>query len=173
MIPYLTFETVKRSSAVGHAGTELEALWGLIAEDMSDQSVTRIRRLEAQLGFDPEECAEAIVAHALALQARMGDATMSELAPVFGKQEGGVRLDKMEELTSIPGILGKPVVEPARIAVGGDMPPWCRAVMAAKQLRAHMGNAEIHSTIVRFRTCLASLKASSKRGLLPRSCMRR
>nr|WP_297385000.1 hypothetical protein [uncultured Roseateles sp.] len=36
--------------------SDLAALWGIVLEDLADANAVRRRKLEAQLGFDPEEC---------------------------------------------------------------------------------------------------------------------
>ena len=133
---------LSRLRAVGQAGTELEALWGLVLEDISNPSIAGVRRLEAQLGFDPDECPHNIVSRALALQSQMGDAAMSELAPIFGKRDDGVALGQIEDLSAIAGIRGTPTVQPTDVAIGISAASWRRGVDAAQQLRAHISNAE-------------------------------
>jgi hypothetical protein len=132
---------LSRLRAVGQTDTELEALWGLVIEDRADESVARVRRLEAQLGFDPEECPEDVIAQAISLQSQMGDAAMSELAPIFGKRDEGVALGEIDDLSAIHGIRGRPQVKPANIVMKMAAAPWRRGVDAARQVRAYIDNS--------------------------------
>lgn len=133
---------LSRLTAVGCKGTELEALWGFVLEDRVDPTASRARRLEAQLGFDPEECPEDVIARALTLQLRTGDAAMSELAPIFGKRDEGVALDEIDDLCTIRGVRGKPQVGQSNLALTTTAAPWRRGVDAARQLRTHIANTD-------------------------------
>ena len=48
--------------------TDLEGIWKLIKEDSLNHAEARLRRLEAQLGYDPEECPQSIINQALDLE---------------------------------------------------------------------------------------------------------
>lgn len=133
---------LNRLAATGQSDTELNALWRLVTEDRLDQSATRVRRLEAELGFDPEECPQDILEHALALQSRTGDAAMSELAPVFGRCGDEVALDGIDALVAASGIQGRPIVQSSDIEIGSDALPWRRGVEAAKKLRSLIANTD-------------------------------
>lgn len=134
---------LNRLSAVGCPDTELAALWQLVLDDRADPSTTRVRRLEALMGFDPEECPERVITQALELQARMGDSAMSELAPVYGRRDDGVALGEIAELGATEGIRGRPQVAPTDLGPAqARAVPWQRGVEAARQLRAHIGNTD-------------------------------
>ena len=124
--------------AAGATGTELHTLWSFVTEDRNNPRADQLRRLEALLGFDPEECPNQAIEHALSLQSRIGYAAMAELAPVFGRRNDHTALDSVENLGSLKGMPGKPEVK--RFPVPLNEPPWRRGVQAAKQLRNQMGN---------------------------------
>lgn len=134
---------LSRLRAVGHPDTELASLWGFILEDRADQSATRARRLEAQLGFDPDECPADVMAQALTLQSQTGDSAMAELAPIFGKRDEGVALGEITSLSATQGLRGKPQVGPSNLGPLGLMAaPWQRGVEAARQLRGYLDKTD-------------------------------
>ena len=130
-----------RLRAVGQAGTDLASLWSLVLEDRADPEQAQVRRIEAQMGFDPEECPDAVLTQALALESCMGSAALSELAPVYGRRGEGTALAEISELASSDGLLGKPEVERGTFQFAqAAVPPWQRAVDAASKLRKHLGD---------------------------------
>lgn len=132
---------LSRLEALGHSDTELSGLWALVQEDRSNADSVNLRRLEAQLGFDPEACPDEIIKEALHLESLIGKAAVSELAPVYGLTQGAVALSQASELVKAPGLSGKPQIAlaPASGLERGDA-PWERAVAAARQLRGQIGN---------------------------------
>lgn len=131
---------LSRLRAVGCDDSELKSLWGFVQEDRADNLLSRIRQLEAQLGFDPEECPEDAIGRAIALQAQMGDSAMSELAPIFGKREQGVALGEIDTLSSIEGLQGKPQVAKIKLTSNTSAVPWKRGIEAARNLRDQIGS---------------------------------
>lgn len=134
---------LNRLRAVGLHDTELAGLWNLVLEDRADPSMARMRCLEAQMGFDPEECPDNVLRQALTLQKKTGDSAMSELAPVFGRRGEGASIFEIENLGAAPGLRGKPEIEPSNIdPIGSTQAPWQRGVDAARKLRAHINNTD-------------------------------
>ena len=131
---------LSRLTAVGCTETELAALWRAVAEDRADSKATRVRRLEAEMGFDPEECPEEMLAQALGLQEQMGDSAMSELAPIYGRHETGLGLDDIRQLSTAAGMRGKPQVARSDLGLAhSKAAPWQQGVDAARKLRAYIG----------------------------------
>ena len=129
-----------RTEAVGCGQTDLASLWHLICDDMSNPSLRPVRMLEAQMGFDPEECPEPLITRALFLRDETGPGALSELAPIFGRRNDGTALDQIEHLPSVRG-------SPQRIPRGmffsqGSMAPWQQGVEAARSLRSQLGNEQ-------------------------------
>ena len=132
---------LNRLNALGHVQTDLAALWSFVKDDRSDPAISRIRVLEAQMGFDPEECPEGVISEALRIERSTGSDAMSELAPVFGRRAGGTALEEIERLASAKGMEGCPQVsaeDEAGMSFAGA--PWQRGVDAARRLRARLGN---------------------------------
>ncbi len=132
---------LNRLNALGHIQTDLAALWSFVKEDSSNPAIRRIRILEAQMGFDPEECPEEVISEALRIEGSAGPDAMSELAPVFGRRAGGTGLGEIDRLASQKGMQGRPQVSADDITgMPFAGPPWQRGVDAARQLRMLLGN---------------------------------
>lgn len=132
---------LNRLRSVGQPDTDLAGLWSLILEDRADSRAAKKRRIEAQMGYDPDECPDAVMAEALDLEKRLGTSTMSELAPVFGRRGDGAALGEISKLADVEGLRGKPDTLVSRVAEAYAIePPWQRAVEAARNLRARLGD---------------------------------
>lgn len=132
---------LSRLGAMGHARTDLEQLWALVREDQDDPTALEHRILEAQMGYDPEECPPAILERALRLQMKTGAAAMAELAPVIGLQGlAGAGLEIIDSLASQGGIVATPQL-PDYADTGAGL-AWQRGGKAARQLRAALSNPE-------------------------------
>ena len=126
----LVENVLSRLEAVGQGQTELASLWALVKEDRNDAKASRVRQLEAQMGFDPEECSPAIIEEALSMQATTGQSAMSELAPVFS--------DSFQNRRSPRAVWtkGRPRVTSADIDMSAIRArPWEQGVAAAKRLK--------------------------------------
>ena len=122
--------------------TELLDLWQELNEERADDETSRYRRLEACLGFDPDEAPEALMEQAIRLAATMGPQNFSEIAPVYGRAGQGQSpgLQQLQQLLETPAI-------PARLQLSAlSIPsssssrlPWRRAQVLARALRQHLG----------------------------------
>ena len=132
---------LSRLRSVGCADTDLAGLWGLVLEDQADSACAMARRLEAQMGYDPDECPQLVMEEALDLEKKLGISALSELAPVFGRRHNGAALGEISKLANVDGLQGKPGAIVSQMAEAhAAAPPWQRAVEAARQLRAKLGN---------------------------------
>lgn len=122
------------------AETNLAHLWAILQEDLADPEAIRRRRLEAELGFDPEECPESALNAALKWQLQVGDTALSELAPAISASGGGPDLETLRRLANADGIVGDPEVSPDSIDHLDHGAPWERAVHDARALRREMSN---------------------------------
>ncbi|WP_162600911.1 hypothetical protein [Paraburkholderia sp. C35] len=127
---------VSRLETMGHSETELASLWSLVQKDRSNADSARLRRLEALLGYDQEECPDELLETARRLEKRVGQETFAELAPAYGATQGTVTLDDLIELEQLPGLIGKPHFD-TRIVVAGahSNVPWECAAATAHELR--------------------------------------
>jgi hypothetical protein len=135
---------LRRLSAVGLRESSLAQLWQLVQEDRTDKQASRYRRIEAALGYDPDEAPEALMRQAVALDAEMRGGSLAELAPVYGRFGEDASLDLLSEFREHPGLVGTPAlprVDAARPRAANE-PPWMRAVAAARALREKVGAGE-------------------------------
>lgn len=129
-----------RLDAKGLAGSNLAHLWALVQEDSADPETVRRRRLEAELGFDPEECPEQALNAALQWESQVGDAALSELAPAIAASGAPPDLALIGQLANADGIVGTPDISPDSIDHLDHGAPWERAIHDARTLRNKMGN---------------------------------
>lgn len=122
------------------AGSSLARLWAIVQEDLADPEAVRRRKLEAELGFDPEECPEQALNAALQWESQVGDVALSELAPAISASGATPDLAVIGRLASADGILGTPEISPDSIDHLDHGAPWERAIHDARALRHKMGN---------------------------------
>lgn len=139
-IQRFVLSVLARLSAKELAETNLAHIWAVLQEDLADPMEVRRRRLEAELGFDPEECPEHALNAALKWQHRVGDAALSELAPAISASGDRPDLETLGRLANADGIVGDPEVSPDSIDHRDHGAPWERAVHDARALRREMSN---------------------------------
>lgn len=133
---------LSRLDAVGCRKTDLWNLWQLIQEERSDPQSLNYRRLEAELGYDPDECSEAMMSKAQTLEQQMGTEALSELAPVYGKIAGDSSLNAIEDIIDSPGLAGTPNMPTLQKAKSTRGAPWQRAVAVARELRESLSKRD-------------------------------
>lgn len=152
------------------AASHLAQLWAILQEDQADPDAMRRRKLEAELGFDPEECPENMLNAALAWGNRVGDTALSELAPAISSSGGSPALTALGQLDSVRGIMGTPTVTHDSIAHQNQGAPWEKAVHDAQALRRAVGNTSepisnrsLHDLLGLSQTAMANWTAPSGR----------
>lgn len=131
-------DVLARATAMGHGLTDLHELWCEVQLERQDPTLSRKRRVEAMLGFDPEECPPWMMLSAHELESLAGERAINELLPAVA---GGAREKALTELKRLPGTLaarGFPAPELGQI---GSKPlagkaPWERGHAAAQAVRA-------------------------------------
>ncbi len=136
----LISDVLARIHEVGCNDSDLAALWGFILEDSKDPIELRKRRLEAELGFDPEVCPDEMIEKAMDLEERVGASSFSELAGAYA-ENSEKRLEAMQELIHADGLSGTPDDILDLPIEDAGRPPWEVAVSAARELRRKIGNA--------------------------------
>jgi hypothetical protein len=129
-----------RLDAKDLAASNLAQLWAVLQEDLADPEAVRRRKLEAELGFDPEECPEDALNAALLWEKRVGDEALTELAPAIASSGGSPDLTTLKQLEGGNGVVGTPSVSPDCIDHLDHGAPWERAVHDARALRRAVGN---------------------------------
>src|SRR5690606_18346759 len=125
-------------------------IWGFILEDLKNPAEHRKRRLEAELGFDPEGCPDDLITQAISLEEELGESSFSELAGAYAEIDGS-RLQAMQTLIQADGLEGKPEDILHLPIQDTGLEPWEIAVSAARELRRRLGathgaldNATLH-----------------------------
>jgi len=129
---------LNRLDAVGYPNTDLRNLWQLLEEERTDLASSNYRRLEAQFGYDPDECPEAMMGKAQALEQQMGAGTLSELAPLYGKIAGDPLLTAIEDMIEGPGLTATPAIPSLQKNNTPQGKPWEYAVAVARELSASL-----------------------------------
>ena len=136
-------ETVlARLSAAGRGNNGLAALWELVRADRGDPALAQVRQWEAAMGYDPGDCPEALMQHAVQLRGQLGEAGLRELMPIYSERAAGASLREIGPLLKARGLTGLPEVPQGSINLASSGPlPWQRGVDAARQLRSALGLA--------------------------------
>ena len=88
----------------GLGNTHLENLWTEIQEERADAFLASSRKLEARLGFDPDEAPEDLMDRMDALSERAGKAAVEEMAPVCAGPDPVRILEQIEAFSEQPGV---------------------------------------------------------------------
>ncbi|WP_194727359.1 ImmA/IrrE family metallo-endopeptidase [Noviherbaspirillum malthae] len=135
---------ISRLDALELTDTELKHLWNFVQQERSDPESAKYRSIEAAMGFDPDECPNNLMDLALCLDKRMGQASFSELSPVYGKLANGTPLTAIEDLEKTQGITCRPEIAHASLRAQDHSSlenerPWERGVSMAQYLRHEIG----------------------------------
>ena len=128
----------------GCRNTPLSDLWKIIQEERAVPEIAKYRRIEAEMGFDPDECPEALMEKALSFEQEMGIDALHELTPVYGKSAKQTLIAAIRDIADSPGLIGKPAIIDSDditpfIQTTRDA-PWQHAVAKAGALRRMIGN---------------------------------
>lgn len=77
---------MERVASLRVDGVELRELWSCLLEERADPGLSRWRKLEAQLGFDPGEAAEELILDLEKMAGSVGEEAMEEVACESGAQ---------------------------------------------------------------------------------------
>lgn len=147
MIPATAFESavddfidsvLARIAGVGLRAEDLEATWQILQQERRDPTEARRRKLEALLGFDPEEAPEELLAALQHAESEFGADSVAEVAAASGRNAPPHldtfrgRLTHTDDLVAIPQY-------PELVQYLRDLPstlaPWRRAEQLAVQVR--------------------------------------
>ena len=122
---------LNRLDAVQCPNSDLWNLWNLIQEDSINPENVKYRRIEAEMGFEPDECPEENILKAIHLEKQTGITTLSELTPVYGKIQNP--FFEIDNFIENKGLIGTPSIY-CNITNSQEV-PWKRAIIAAEKLR--------------------------------------
>lgn len=133
-----------RLNVVGKTDTDLHRLWGEVIHERNNAEMTAFRRLEAQLGYDPDELPENLLQDWLKLSVDAGASAVGEIAASYSGEEPSEALSQIADLARLPGI-------PGRAALRESLPessiqsiqqmrwPWERGWQLARLVRTALG----------------------------------
>lgn len=115
---------------LGDLDSNLLELWNTTVEEMGNPESKKIRQMEAALGFDPEECPEALLNLAFSLQSNMGENSILEIAPLLKENE-----DLQRQLSDSNGVEISIDIPKDELKMEAGSLPWQKGVNAARKLR--------------------------------------
>ena len=128
---------LRRLDSLGE--TELHVLWQEVLAERADPTQSAARRLEARLGYEPDEAPPALVERMLELATEAGPGAADEIAPVCAGSHPADTLDRIMNLASRPGVPGRVSVPMEAPVEDGRVPPWQRARRLANAVRESLG----------------------------------
>ena len=131
---------ISRLEDVGLKNSDLAQLWELIQSDEKHPKERQKRRIEAKLGFDPEECPDTLIKQALALEKTLGSDSFTELTGAYAAANSK-RVKAIDALVGSSGVKGNPDIPDLKIKIDSHA-PWKSAVQAASALRKKIGQPE-------------------------------
>jgi hypothetical protein len=130
-----------RLDTVGLPNTELAGMWQELREERLDPEASVYRRLEAQLGCEPDEAPVETVRRLMTLSSEAGEAAIAEIALVCAGADPSQRLTEVIELAQSQGIEGS-IQLPKDLSQLLERPefqqsaPWERGRLLARHVRA-------------------------------------
>lgn len=130
-----------RLDAVSLNKTDLKSLWEEVQEERSNVNVAEFRRIEAMLGFDPDESDPDIVEQFVRLGRSIGSSAMGEIASACSSVDPVAHLAQINHVAEMKGISGKFSLP----GIAGEkqapihQPPWVRGQQLAHAVRDAIG----------------------------------
>jgi hypothetical protein len=128
---------VRRLDNLGE--TDLHVLWQELLAERADPQQSAGRRIEARLGYDPDEAPPELIERCVHLAAQAGEGAVDEIAPVCAGREPDHTLDEVIRLASRPGISGKISLGTKSFDRDRNLAPWQTARRLARELRSDLG----------------------------------
>jgi len=135
---------IARLQSAGQNETRLLTLWNDVLEERRDPDAFFYRRLEASLGFDPDEAPEPLIAQLQRMAATTGREAIEEIAPACTGANPGRTLTQVLDFSRTEGLRARPdvpdlLVQAARESRQEKARPWERGWQLANRARAVYG----------------------------------
>ncbi|MDD5037050.1 MAG: hypothetical protein PHE55_20175 [Methylococcaceae bacterium] len=128
---------IARLEDVGLKQTVLRELWSEILDEREDRDMSAYRRLEAMLGFEPDECPESLHSRFSSLIPRAGADAIAEIAPICAASDPEAKLRSIIQFADSTGIEGKVDISVDEVCLNAV--PWERGRNLAHQAREQAG----------------------------------
>ena len=121
---------------------ELADLWAEVRSERADREVYEYRKIEALLGFDPDEAPADLIDRLLSMSSRAGHRAITEIAAMGGRDKVADDLQQLIDISETRGLQASMSNEIEQIRPActldstGQAPPWELGRTAASQLRS-------------------------------------
>ena len=115
--------------------TELHLLWREVLAERADPEQSAARKIEARLGYEPDEAPPDLLKRLLTLASEAGADATDEIAPVCAGSDPVGALKEVISLASRPGIQGRISIPIHASVPNGTVQPWQRARQLATAVR--------------------------------------
>lgn len=150
---------LRRLQVTGPRVSDLGALWDEVQVERANPEKAAWRRIEARLGYDPDEAPEALVGEIRTFGEAVGQSSSEEIATVCGgRPDPGEVFSRILDSGRSDGVRGKFPALPT-LRVEERQPPWQRGRQLAAQVRKALSLGE---DIVTNETIANLLGVSSK-----------
>ena len=154
-------ETIERVDARGKKSTELSAIWNIINEEQNDPDQAEWRKMEACLGYDPDEAPEDLVQKLLSVYSRDFGAQAVQEVAAASRHKTADDIDRLADCFSLSRPQWSVRVEGRSQILdqmNADIPdhyrwkdvelPWQRATRAARAAREvwHLGRDPVYTS---------------------------
>jgi hypothetical protein len=119
--------------------TELHNLWQEVLRERADPAEAGARKIEARLGYDPDEAPPPLIDQFGELAEKAGPDAANEIAPICAGADPAESLKHILNLASGTGIQGKVKISALTDSLSGNLPPWQRAKALAGFARKTLG----------------------------------
>lgn len=137
---------IARLDTVGISDTELHALWREVSGERADPEIVAYRKIEALLGFDPDEVLGDVAETLVGLSEEAGEAAIAEIAAAYANRESVVsKIESMKSQAQLQGVQGSLkivagikkdwLIQGVRFASA----PWERGWAMARSARKSLG----------------------------------
>jgi len=132
---------VARLDDVGVHNTDLHRLWSDVLSERRDKQASEFRRVEAQLGFDPDDAPVGLVDTFIGVSTSIGKDAMSEVASACAGYDPGRKLSEIHEASKVGGISAELAFDPKSIVSDKvkEFMPWERGYKLASSARDALG----------------------------------
>jgi hypothetical protein len=124
---------LRRLDSLGE--TELHVLWREVMAERADPTQTDARRIEARLGYEPDEAPADLMQSMMDLASQAGPRAADEIAPVCAGRNPQDTFNKVMHVASLPGIQGKFSLQDQVSVDDRRTAPWERARRMADAVR--------------------------------------
>ena len=137
--------TIARLKTTGDPNNRLGELWDEIAEEIADESLSEFRKLEAVMGYDPDEAPEAMLMGLIECKSAYGSDAVEEISTMPEVRTAG-DIEELWKTVSGRGIAARvpnceELCRSNNGANGGHAVPWMRAEATANRVHEVWGTS--------------------------------